>query len=41
VCNSLPAAAFCTHWEPCKRECRQHVNGAVIVELRRTDEVYS
>jgi hypothetical protein len=30
VCNSLPAAAFCTAWEPCEPGCMRHVNGAII-----------
>lgn len=34
---SLPAATVCTKWEPCVEECRTHVNGAVIVAIRRTE----
>lgn len=40
VCNELPAAAFCTSFTLCEPNCRRHVNGATIVELRRTDEAY-
>jgi hypothetical protein len=38
VCNSLPAAAFCTKFEPCGVECRQHPNGAVISGMTLTVE---
>ncbi len=36
VSNSLPAATFCTSWEPCEVECRRHVNGAIIDRIERT-----
>lgn len=38
VCNSLPAAAYCTKFELCEPECRQHVNGAVIVRIYKGEE---
>ena len=37
VCNSLPAATFCTAFELCEEACRRHVNGAVIVSLTRAN----